>query len=268
MSDSGPAFQSLLVHASFVRRVARAILGDEHAAEDVTQETWRAALEHPPREERESKPWLGTLARNFARRVQRERVRRRSREQSIARSELLPDAASELARAESLRRVVEATLALPEPYRATVLLRFYEDLPPRRIAERMRVPVETVHTRLARALQRLRRALSDEGDERAHPLAALAWLAAPPSSSNILGPSGWIALAITMKTKIALAIVAVATLFLTWKALDPVAPGTTELTSGAARHAPKPPHDDGVRSAESAAPSSVPGRAHASRDPG
>ena len=40
-----------------------------------------------------------------------------------------------------------------------MLLRFWEDLPPREIAKRMQAPVETVRTRIKRGLQELRGSL-------------------------------------------------------------------------------------------------------------
>jgi hypothetical protein len=58
--------------------------------------------------------------------------------------------------------VVKAVLELDEPYRSTVLLRYYEDLPPRDIAKAMKIPVETVRTRLKRSLALLRAGLDAE----------------------------------------------------------------------------------------------------------
>src|SRR5439155_19684950 len=63
------------------------------------------------------------------------------------------------ARAETVRAVGEAVASLPEPLRAVVLLRHYDALPPREIAARLGVPVETVYARLKRAHQRLRERL-------------------------------------------------------------------------------------------------------------
>ena len=51
-------------------------------------------------------------------------------------------------------------LDLDEPYQTTMLLRFFEDLPPRVVAERMGVPVETVRTRTKRACETLRARLA------------------------------------------------------------------------------------------------------------
>ncbi len=75
-----------------------------------------------------------------------------------------------VARAEMLRNVVDAVLSLDEPNRSTVLLRFYEDLPPREIAARQEVGVETVRGRLKRAVKQLRAKL-----DRWHPEGRAGW---------------------------------------------------------------------------------------------
>ena len=67
-----------------------------------------------------------------------------------------------------------AVLTLAEPYRATVLLRFFEGLPPRLIAARLGVPVATVHSRLQRALAQLRHQLDHDFAGRPQWLAAFA----------------------------------------------------------------------------------------------
>lgn len=152
--------EQLLAHASFVRGIARELARDPNEADDVAQEVLAAAIEHPPRHFASLRRWLGALTRNAARKRWRGESRRAGRERAAARPEALPSSASIVAREEVLRRVVEAVLALDEPYRTTVLMRFYENLPPRRIAERTGVAVDTVHTRLRRALARMRRSLS------------------------------------------------------------------------------------------------------------
>ncbi len=80
-----------------------------------------------------------------------------------------------VARAEVHCELVEAVLHLSEPYRFTVLLRYFEDLPPRDIARRADVPVETVRVRLRRALRQLRGRLDrlHDDDRRAWSLALL-----------------------------------------------------------------------------------------------
>ena len=58
-----------------------------------------------------------------------------------------------VARLETQRRVVDAVMALDEPYRTVVVYRYFDDLPPKEIAARLGVPVGTVKTRLKRALK-------------------------------------------------------------------------------------------------------------------
>jgi RNA polymerase sigma-70 factor (ECF subfamily) len=62
---------------------------------------------------------------------------------------------------EEIRRTV---LALPEPYRAVVLLRYMEELSYEAIAEALEIPLGTVKTLLHRARHRLRAALLPEGN--------------------------------------------------------------------------------------------------------
>ena len=61
------------------------------------------------------------------------------------------------------RELVEAVLGLDEPYRTTVLLRFFEELPQREIARRMQTSTGTVNSRLTRALSKLRETISRGG---------------------------------------------------------------------------------------------------------
>ncbi|HKB17191.1 MAG TPA: sigma-70 family RNA polymerase sigma factor, partial [Planctomycetota bacterium] len=127
--------ETLLTHGDFVRALARSLL-DEHRAEDVVQQTWVAALERPPRAPGRLRAWLAIVARNFAARAARSEDRRARREEAAARPERVPSTAELFEREAARRRVVEAVVALAEPYRACVLLRYFENLPPREIAGR------------------------------------------------------------------------------------------------------------------------------------
>ena len=148
----------LLVHREWVGRVARTLVHGEAAADDLEQEAWVRAMAHPPAAPlRAPRGWLRSLLRFAAIDASRAARTRRLHEEGAAareRVEATPD--SLVARAEILERLVHAVLALEEPYRGTVLLRYFEDLPPAEIARRQGVPVETVRTRLKRALERLR----------------------------------------------------------------------------------------------------------------
>src|SRR5262245_2956209 len=195
--------ETLLTHGDFVRALARSLL-DEHRAEDVVQQTWVAALERPPRAPGRLRAWLAIVAKNFAVRAARSEDRRVRREQAAARPERVPSTAEVFEREAARRRVVEAVVALAEPYRSAVLLRYFESLPPREIAARLDVPVATVQTRLKRALAQLRARLDAEhgGDGRAWAL-ALAPLAAPPAALGTLGGTLTGVLAMNTGTKVA-----------------------------------------------------------------
>jgi RNA polymerase sigma factor (sigma-70 family) len=181
---------TLLEHSAFVRALARGLLCDESRLDDVVQQTWLAAIEKPPREARSLKTWLGSVALNFARKSRREESRRAAREERSARLESPIDPLDVLARESAIRAVVDAVFALREPYRTVVVLRFYDDLPPAEIAKRLGVPVETVRTRLKRAIARLRSDLdhSHDGDRSAWALALapFAGLAATRANSAVL----------------------------------------------------------------------------------
>ena len=146
----------LLAHADFVRFLSRRLILDEDLADDIAQNTMLAALEKPPTASEALRTWLGIVARNFALSLKRERVRRRAREMSAAQKGYVPSPADVLERETVRRGVVDAVLSLSETYRDPILLRFYEDLPPSKVAEVERIPVETVKTRLKRGLAELR----------------------------------------------------------------------------------------------------------------
>jgi RNA polymerase sigma-70 factor (ECF subfamily) len=198
--------EALLAESGWVRRLARRLVDERSAAEDLEQEAWARALEKPPPASVgrwpmssggwDTRAWLGGLVRNLARERRRERARREARERAAARGERLPSAAEALERLQLQRGVVEAVLALEEPYRSTVVLRFYEDLPPRRIAAREGVPVATVKTRLARGLAQLRARLDREhgGDGRSWALVLL------PLAAGGRGPIPLIAGALAVNT--------------------------------------------------------------------
>jgi RNA polymerase sigma factor (sigma-70 family) len=122
-----------------------------HLAEDLVQDAWVAALERPPRDDRPLRGWLATVLRNRWRDLGRERGWRERRERAAARDEALPSAHELVERASVQRTLVEAVLELEEPYRSTVLLRFFEGLPQREIARRTSTSVATVNSRLTRA---------------------------------------------------------------------------------------------------------------------
>src|SRR5688500_611253 len=68
-------------------------------------------------------------------------ARRHGRERAAARGEAVPAADELLQRDQLRRRVADAVLALDEPYRTTVWLRWFEDLSAADVAQRMQAPL-------------------------------------------------------------------------------------------------------------------------------
>lgn len=171
-ADGIPTGEELARHARWIRRLSGALLRDEAAAEDLAQETWLAALKRPPGGGR-LRPWLREVARNFARRHQRGTARRAAREES-ARAPSEPEAPDAFAeRLEAEQRVTRELAALAEPFRSTLMARYYDELEPAEIAARLGLPGGTVRWRLSRGLALLRERLdrAHGGDRRAWSLA-------------------------------------------------------------------------------------------------
>ncbi len=181
MSDALPPvpIEALLAHSAWARDLARRLVG-EGEADEVLQETWLAALRRPPRAGGDPRPWLGRVLGSAARQRARRRRRVEAREAAAARDEALPSAAELAARAESQGLLIEAVLALDEPLRETLLLRYFEGLTGAEIARRSGVPAGTVRWRLHSALAELRAHLERrKGGGRGGWCAALAPLLGP-----------------------------------------------------------------------------------------
>jgi RNA polymerase sigma-70 factor (ECF subfamily) len=152
----------LLSQSDWVRRLAYSLTRDPAEADDLIQETWLVVAQHPPAHDSNLKSWLRTVMKNVRRRRWRGELRRTAREHAAAGSEITDDVAELSARANMLSKVAGHVHALEEGQRAVVLLRYFDELPPRKIAEKLGVPVNTVNSRLQRAHARLREMLKDE----------------------------------------------------------------------------------------------------------
>src|SRR5262249_51879569 len=125
------------------------------------------------------------------------RRRQLQRERAAAVCERLPSSAELLLREERRRALVLAVDALPAPLRSVVLLRWFEALPPRRIAAGLGLPGAAGWDQLRRALQLLRERLDAQhgGDRRAW-LLPLVPIAAVQGTAFLYG-----GLLVTAKTK-------------------------------------------------------------------
>jgi RNA polymerase sigma-70 factor (ECF subfamily) len=144
---------------TWLSALARALLGEGQAAEDLVQDTAVAAIEGPMPPDAPKRAWLASVARRLAARRFRGDSRRNWRESEAARPEGLPDSAELVERAEVAEKVTAAAQKLPEPYRTAVLLRFLEGHDADEIARLEGKPVDTVRWRVRRGLALLREEL-------------------------------------------------------------------------------------------------------------
>lgn len=179
------AFSSLVER--FQRRVfavARRIVGDQHDAEDVTQQTFLSVMDHLGdfREESSVATWILRIATNHALKLLRKRrgLPTVSLDAPVGDGEdsyaALPhpefiaqwrDEPARLAQQREVRQLIEAALdELPEKYRVVFVLRDVEGLSVNETAQALGLSESNVKVRLLRARldlrERLTRALGDE----------------------------------------------------------------------------------------------------------
>ncbi len=230
--------QTLEEHGSFVRALARSLVADPQGADDLAQDAWVVALEHPPRHSTNLRGWFGTVVHRLAGQARASADHRFRREAKAARREALGDASELVVQQETLRRVFDAVLALEQPYQETVLLRYYQGLTPGEIAARTGVSIATVRGRLQRALERLRERLdrASGGDRGAWchglvPLLGMGKLGKGGTVGTLAGGWGVLAMVAKLKSVVVLGALAIGALIvivgrLAWPPTDrPVGEG-------------------------------------------
>jgi len=149
-----------------VFRLALSILGDEADANEVTQETFIAALKSLKtyQEKKTFKAWLYTIALNLSRSHLRKRKiieRLKTTINSIFRvdSQKQSSPEDEVIRTEKEAAIWKELNKLDERHRTVVILRYFHELHIAEIAEIMSINEGTIHSRLHTARERLRDAL-------------------------------------------------------------------------------------------------------------
>ncbi|HEU4418293.1 MAG TPA: sigma-70 family RNA polymerase sigma factor, partial [Planctomycetota bacterium] len=168
MPDPRELDLELCQHATALRSIARDLVRDPHAADDVTQETLHRAMSRPPRHEGPIGGWLYRTLVNFAHQWRRSERRLAGRHAQLPPPEPATTPPDTLCRRETLRAVTNAVLALDEPYQTAIFLRYFEDLPPRAICRRTGANLATVKSRLQRGLVLLRARLDRQCGDREH----------------------------------------------------------------------------------------------------
>lgn len=163
-------------HLDAVYRFARRLSGDDHEAEDLTQETFLRAYRAFDRFELREfgvKPWLLKILHNtFLNRRAREQKAPRSVDQhtldevhtdpSVSPGGTIPELDYEHLDAE----VKHALERLSPDFRAIILLWATAELSYQEIAEVLSIPIGTVMSRLHRARQQLTKALAEYAKQR------------------------------------------------------------------------------------------------------
>ncbi len=256
--------QEILTEARWVRELARQLAAPGLDADDLVQDACLVAMQRPPERHENLRGWLAKVLQNLVRQRQRQDIRRKNREDAAQTDadpgRSAPSTADLVERAATQRAVVDAVLTLDEPYRSTVLLRFFEDLPPREIARQKGIPVGTVHTHLTRGLERLRLRLDKTRGSRQAWMAALLPLIPMPATASAVG-------ALAMKTKfiaataIAVTAIAVTATTIDWTDAPVAAPETgsnAQVASADVDRPTVPPTTDGAPVREAATPTTPP----------
>jgi RNA polymerase sigma factor (sigma-70 family) len=157
---------------SYVFGLAARVIGDRHAAEDVTQDVFLSIWERPEAFEPSRgrlRTFLGTLAhRRAVDVVRREEARRRRAARDAATRVPIPDVgelAMAIVAAEQVRAEVDR---LPREQREAIELAYFGGRTYRQVAEELAIPEGTAKSRMRLGLSRIAQALEAQG-------ADLAW---------------------------------------------------------------------------------------------
>lgn len=166
MSDSDASAAELFVrHRDALCRYVARYTGDPDLAEDVVQDTFVRLAERPPADRAGIRGWLYTVATNLARDALKRSRRRfallRGGAARAPHGDPAPDPAMLVERAEQRRRVRAALDTLGERDRMILLMR-EEGFTHREIAEAAGTTTGSVGTMIARALDKVARAIEIE----------------------------------------------------------------------------------------------------------
>ncbi len=177
--------ETLLAQTDWLRFLARQLVQGQDNQNDLVQETYLQTLRRPPTDARLTGAFMARVMRRLAaRRGQREGQRHRV--ESNASCQVTKASPKELVERLTIQRdLVDSLLGISAAHRDVLILRFYEDLGPKEIANRLNIPLATAKSRLQRGLRELREKMSrtygndDQLIRSLAPLAALAGFSEP-----------------------------------------------------------------------------------------
>ena len=158
--------EALLPHLDAAYNLARWLTRDARDAEDIVQEAYLRALKHfDTFKGGDARPWLLKIVRNtYYTWIRRNRLSDAmtpfDEEEDIHVSDA-PSPEMLLVKEADQRLVRRALRQLPTQFLEVILLREFEELSYRQIADTVQIPVGTVMSRLARARRRLAQIISN-----------------------------------------------------------------------------------------------------------
>ncbi len=194
--DRAPSAEQLLSDATWLRRLAQSLAG-EADADDLVQETWIAALRRRPDASRSLRPWLFKGMRDGFRMRRRASHRRAARKSAVAEPNATASPDELLDQVRLHRLIAELVLALDEPFRSTLLLRYVDGQTSSAIARQTGVSEGTVRWRVHEALRRLRQQLDAQHGGRNRWVVA-AFVHPPATVANTAALWAWLALALVV----------------------------------------------------------------------
>ncbi len=196
------AFAALVArHGRMVLGVCRRILHDEHDVEDAFQATFLVLVSRAKaiRNGGLLGHWIFGVAHRVAVRARANAARRYVHEQTLTAAQSGVESPSREGERSELRGVLDEELArLPELLRVPLVLCYLEGLTHEEAAERLRWPVGTVRSRLARGRDKLRRRLTRRGLT-ADDATLTATVASQPVSSLLLDATVRVSLEFTTR---------------------------------------------------------------------
>ena len=154
-------------YSSFVFGLARRVIGDRRAAEDVTQDVflhlWERADHFDP-DRGGLRTWLGTLAhRRAVDHVRREEARRRRTAKVGNQASVAPDVEEMAVAIVTAERVRSALDELPPEQREAIQLAYFEGKTYCEVAVELGIPEGTAKSRMRLGLAKIADALEREG---------------------------------------------------------------------------------------------------------
>jgi len=156
-------------HCQALLRYLHRLSGNEHAAEELHQQTWLSVLEHIEKFSPSSsgggfKSWLFRIATNKANDTWRSRSREKVAKEGLrlVTDEELPAADHRLESLDNEAKLKRAIDSLPENQKQVVLLRYYSNMKFVDIASMLGCPLNTALGRMHKAMQKLKQVMESE----------------------------------------------------------------------------------------------------------